>query len=371
MRPGKEFWDEQYAALTEDFIPFGEAPKFSTDWVKHRLLQQERDYLLKQEAANRLGDIVTFTTVSMPLVRKIFSRLIAMDMVSVQPISQPTAKVFYLDFVFGEDKGDVSAGESIYTRRERSGVRAYADRTPETGTVQSLKLKLTDSDITAVEKALKAEWSLELEQDLMAYHGLAIEPELLAICQQEIVNEVDGMILYDMLAKASAGNVQWNTTGYLANDLTVTMYKKEYDKTLMDAFTDASNAIFKKRYRYGSWIIGHPDDVVRLEKMEDFKTVEGGVPEEFIIGRHQIGTLQGKWRVYKDPFWPTPKKFLMGYKGATWSDTVAFYAPYIPLYTTPLLVDPNTFTPRRGLMSRFAYGTLISDGLATIELTTS
>lgn len=368
MRPGKDFWDEQYAALTEDFVPFGEAPKFSTDWVKHRMLQQERDYLLKQEAANRLADIATFTTISMPLVRKIFSRLIAMDMVSVQPISQPTAKVFYLDFVFGDSIGGVTAGQSIYTSREKT----YADRTPETGTpIPSLKLKLTDSDITAVEKALKAEWSLELEQDLAAYHGLAIEPELMAICQQEIVNEVDGMILYDMLANATAGNVSWNVNGYLTDDLKVTMYKKEYDKTLLDAFTDGSNLIFKKRYRYGSWIIGHPDAVVRLEKMEDFKTIEGGVPEEFIIGRHQVGTLSGKWRVYKDPFWPTANKFLMGYKGATWSDSVAFYAPYIPLYTTPLIIDPNDFTPRRGLMSRFAYGTLIGDGLATITLTTS
>jgi len=366
MKPGIDLWEEQYKGLTEDLTPFAQCEEFSTDWVKHRVLQQEQKHLQMMEAANKLADIVTFTTIAMPLVRKVFNRLIAMDLVSVQPISQPTAKVFYLDFVFGDNVGGVSAGESIYDKKEKT----FADRTPETGDVHSIKLKLTDSDIAAVEKALKAEWTLELEQDLMAYHGLSVESELMAILQQEIVIEVDGLILYDMLSNASAGNVTWNTLGFLVDDKS-TWEKEQYKKTIYNTLIDASNLIFKKRYRYGTWIIGHPDAIVRLEKLEDFKTLEGGVPEEASIGRHQVGTLLGKWKVYKDPFWPDATKLLMGYKGATWSDTSAFYAPYIPLYTTPLLIDPNTFTPRRALMSRFAYGTLIGDGLATITLTSS
>ncbi len=367
MKIGTKFWEAQYAALTEGLTPFAEAPDFSPDWTAHRVLQQQMEHMQMLETANRLSDITTFTTVAMPLVRKIFSRLIAMDLVSVQPMRQPTGKIFYLDFVYGADGSGVSAGDSLYTNKDRT----YATRTPETGTVRNIKLKLTETDISAIEKALKAEWSLELEQDLMAYHGLAIEPELMAVLQHELVSEIDGLILYDMLTNASAGNVNWDTNGYLTEDLKVTMYKKEYDKTIYNAFVDASNMIFKKRFRYGSWIIGHPDAVVRLEKLEDFKEVEGGVPEELIVGRHQVGVLKGKWKVYKDPYWPNSNKFMMGYKGATWSDTAAYYAPYIPLYTTPLIIDPVDFTPRRGLMSRFAYGTLIGDALATITLTSS
>jgi len=204
----------------------------------------------------------------------------------------------------------------------------------------------------------------------MAYHGLSVESELMAILQQQIVIEIDGLILYSMLAGATGGNVNWNTEGYLTDDKS-TFEKEQYKKTLFNAFVDASNLIFKKRYKYGTYIIGHPDAIVRLEKCSDFAYAETKVDEEGAVGRHLVGTLFGRWKVYKDPFWPEPNKLMMSYKGASWSDTVAYFSPYVPLYTTPIIIDPNDFTPRRGLMSRFAYGTLIGDGITTITLTSS
>lgn len=361
----KELWEEQYKALTEDLAPLNEAAPFSRDWVIHKVLEAEKKNLMITEDTGTTGDIAAFTTVAMPLVRKIFSKLIAMDLVSVQPISQPTAKIFYLDFVFGAAGSGVAKGDSIYTNRDKT----YATRS-ESGSVKDIQLKLTSTDVTAIEKALKAVWTIELEQDLKAYHNLSIESELMAILQQEIVIEVDGLILTSMLAGATAGNVNWNSGGYLTDDKS-TFERKFYDKTLFEALVDASNMIFKKRYRYGTWIVGHPDDIVRLEKCSEFQYTETAVDNEGQIGRHLLGTLFGRWKVYKDPFWPQPGTLLMGYKGNTWSDTVAYYAPYIPLYTTPLIVDPNDFSPRRGLLSRFAYGTLIGDGLATVTITAS
>jgi len=362
----KEMWTEQYRGLTEDLPPFEKCPDMGREWVIHKALRQEQAHLQYLEDTGKVADITTFTTVAMPLVRKIFSRLIAMDLVSVQPISQPTAKIFYLDFVYGDTGSGVSKGDSIYAARDK----AYATRSVEESSVKDLQLKLTSSDVSAVEKALKAKWSIELEQDLQAYHGLSVEAELMAILQQEITIEIDGLILYSMLQGATAGNINWNINGYLGDDKS-TWERKEYRKSLFEALVDAGNSIFKKRYRYGTWIVGHPDAIVRLEKCEDFKYAESDDPYNSQIGRHLVGTLFGRWKVYKDPFWPQPTKLLMGYKGATWSDTSAYFSPYIPLYTTPLIVDPNDFTPRRGLLSRFAYGTLIGDGLATVTLTQS
>lgn len=363
---GHELWEEQYKGLTEDLTPFKEAPEFSRDWVIHKALQNELKHLQYLEDTNKLADIVTFTTVAMPLVRKVFSKLIAMDLVSVQPISQPTAKIFYLDFVYGAAGTGVSKGDSIYDNRDST----YSTRTVETGTPRDIQLKMTSGDISTIEKALKASWTVEMEQDLMAYHGLNVEAELMAMLQQQIVIEVDGLILKSMVDNASAGNVNWATEGYLTDDKS-TLEREWYKKTIFNAFVDAENMIFKKRYHYGSWVVGHPDAIIRLEKCNEFKYTDGATGYTGEVGRHLIGTLFGRWNIYKDPFWPEPTKLLMGYKGASWADTTAYYAPYIPLYTTPLIIDPDDFTPRRGIMSRFGYGTLITDGLATITLTTS
>jgi len=244
----------------------------------------------------------------------------------------------------------------------------------EQGAVKDIQLKMTSTDITAIEKALKAVWTLELQQDLNAYHGLSIETEIMAILQEQIVREIDGLILAALLAGATAGNVNWNYQGYLAGD-TSTWERREYRRTLYEAIQDAANLIYKKRYRYPTWIIGHPDAINRLEKLEEFKIEptgeDRGPADIYTVGRHVVGVLAARYTVYKDPFWPDSTKLLLGYRGTTWSDTVGFYAPYIPLYTTPLIVDPNDFTPRRGLLSRFAYGCLIGDGLATVTITAS
>jgi len=365
----KKILNEQLEALTEDLGDGKEEP-FSEAWVIDKVLHNQYNALLNLvEDVGTTSDIVAFTTFSLPLVRKIFSNLIAMKLVSVQPMTQPTGKIFYLDFVYGNDGSSVSKGDSIYDNRERT----YSTAT-EQGSVKELQFKMTSTDITAIEKKLKARWTIEMQQDLKAYHGLSLDSELLIILQQQIINEIDGLILYDLLSNASAGNVNWNPTDWLAGD-TSTLDRYWYRRTLYEAIVDADNMIYKKRYRYATWIVGHPDAIVRLEKLEDFKYTSGGAArgaaDTGVIGRHVVGTLAGRYTVYKDPFWPDSTKLLLGYKGATWSDTIGYYAPYIPLYTTPLIVDPNDFTPRRGLMSRFAYGTLISDGLATVTITSS
>jgi hypothetical protein len=117
-KKGIELWEEQYKGLTEDLPPFEECAEFSRDWVLHRTLQNQKTYMKTYiEDANKLADMVTFTTVAMPLVRKVFNRLIAMDLVSVQPMSQPTGKIFYLDFVYGSG---ANAGQSIYTTKDKA-----------------------------------------------------------------------------------------------------------------------------------------------------------------------------------------------------------------------------------------------------------
>jgi len=370
-----KFMSDAFQYLTEDLNADALKNKpFSKDWTIAKILENEANFLLTNEdtmTTTPTGQAITFTTLALPLVRKIFNRLLAMDLVSVQPINQPTAKIFYLDFQYHESAGGATADESVFANKATT----YSDAS-EGGTVREIDLKVTSETITATEKKLKAIWSVELEQDLQAYHQLAAETELMNILQTQIVREVDGLIIAALLAGAGgagsgtgtgAGNVNWDATGFLVGD-TSTFERTSYKKTLFEAIVDASNLIFKKRYRYANWIIGHPDAIVRLEKLEEFKISPEIDPYSFGIGRHLVGTLNDRFRVYKDPFFPDSTKLLLGYKGDTWSDAVGFYAPYIPLYMTPKIIDANDFKPRRGLMSRFAYGTLIKDGLATVTI---
>lgn len=375
-----EFFSESYEACIADFDKAKIAAEpFSREGIISQVLKNQANFLLNEVSytttALPTGQDITFTTIAMPLIRKIFSRLLAMELVTVQPIAQSTAQIFYLDFLAGTERDDFEVGDSLAGGRSPD----YATNRECSDDVAEVTLKMTQETIVAIEKKLKSEWSIELEQDLMAYHKLSAETELMKVQQDEIIREIDGLLIRALLAGATgsgsgtgtgAGNVNWNTTGYLSGDAS-TFERKEYRKTLYEAIIDASNLIFKKRYRYANWIIGHTDAIVRLEKLEEFKISEGADAYEFQVGRHLVGTLNDRFKVYKDPWFPVTNKLLLGYKYTNWLDACGFYSPYIPLYTTPKIIDPRDFKPRRGLMSRFAYGTLIKDGLSTVTLTTS
>lgn len=386
-----KFMSNSFKALTEDLDQAKlQGDPSSRDWVLGQVLKNQAKHLLEATwTTEPTGQDFTFTTIAMPLVRRVFSRLIAMDLVSVQPIAQPTAKIFYLDFLYGTTATGApasDAGLSVADVRDMNYSTSveglgYAPvgSTPPSNVMQ-IDMQIVNQTVSAIEKKLKALWTVELEQDLMAYHGLNAEAELMQVLQDQIVREVDGLIITSLLDGATgggeigtgtgAGNVNWNINGQLSGDTTTT-FLRDYQKTLYSAIVDASNLIYKKRYRYANWIIGHPDAVVRLEKLEEFRISTTDDPQSFLIGRHLFGILNDRWTVYKDPFFPYNNVLLLGYKGATWTDSVGFYAPYIPLYVTPKIIDANDFTPRKGLMSRFAYGTLIKNGLATVTLTQS
>jgi len=242
----------------------------------------------------------------------------------------------------------------------------YADRVPETGNVNEINFHISSVDISAEEKALKAQWTIEAQQDLRAYHGLDAETELMAVTSDEIIREIDMTLIDDMVANASAGNVNWNINAPNSAPWT-NLDPKVYKATLYDAIVDANNLIFKKRYRNATWIVADADTCTRLEKLEGFKLEETVDDALFNIGIHRFGVLKNRWVIYKHP-WFQANLMLVGYKGVSWLDTGYVYAPYIPLYTTPLLIDPSTMKPVRGMMSRYAKKCLLGDCYATVTL---
>jgi len=331
------------------------------------LLENMEWYLNYLQETSQITNVGAFPTFAFPLVRRIFPKLVAQNLCSVQPMSQPTGKAFFLDFRYGTQKGPID----VDARLDQAGSLAknYADRTPEGGDIAEINFHISSIDISAEEKALKAKWTIEAQQDLRAYHGLDAESELMAVTGDEIIREVDMLIIDDMTNLATAGNVNWNIN-MPAVAPWINIDPKIYKATLYDAIIDANNLIFKKRYRNATWIVSDADTCTRLEKIEGFKLEETVDDALFNVGIHRFGVLKNRFVVYKHPWYQT-NKMLLGFKGGSWLDTGYVYAPYIPLYTTPLLIDPNTMQPVRGMMSRYAKKMVQGDCFATVTLSSS
>jgi len=334
-------------------------------WVTEAMLENTESWtempgVREDTLATNVG---AFTTFAFPLVRRIYPRLIATDLFSVQPMSQPTGKVFYLDFKYGSGADD---GNRIDLKANFS--KTYANSS-EGSAVKEINMDISSITVTAIQKKLKAEWSVEAQQDLFAYHGLNAESELMSVLGDEILREVDRELIDHAYDNAGAGNTNWDAApaAYAGWDY---QQRRAYDESLYGAIVDANNAIFKLRYRNATWIVADADSCARLEKLEGFKLADNSDTNSEIQhgGRHLFGTLKTRWKIYKDP-WFTTNTMLLGFKGDSFLDAGLVYAPFIPVYVTPTFVDPATFKPRRGMMSRYAKQMVVSDCFATVTVT--
>lgn len=304
-----------------------------------------------------------FTTFALPMIRRVVPRMMSTELFTVQPMSQPTGKAFYFDVKYGSG---VNAGQRVDLQAYFS--KTYADSS-EGSDPNELNMAISSTDISAVEKKLKVIWSIEAQQDLAAYHQMEMEPELMTAASAQIVREVDRILIEDCLSQAGAGNINFNVSG---SPSSLPTEQRAYNEKLYESMIDANNLVFKKRYRNPTWVVADVDTCARLEKLQGFKLVDAADNTYQIQhgGRHLFGTLQNRWLIYKDP-WFTANKMLFGYKGESPFEAGYGYFPYVPLYTTPLFLNPATMKPVRGLMSRFAYKMLVSEMYSTLTLTTS
>jgi Major capsid protein Gp23 len=343
---------------------------------------QQNDLLSRTQRKGLFEDVVTtanypaFTTFSFPLIRRVFPRLITNELVSVQPMSQPTGKVFYFDIEYS------ATGSPLVNARVdllANFSQGYGANIAENATVPELDLRISSADVSAESRKLKAKWSLESEQDLFAYFGLNAENELMTAVSDEIAREIDLEILQDLFNFAGAGNTNWSKSGGSASPYS-SLDPKVYQRTLFDSIVDANNNIFKKRYRNANWLVVSADVATRLEKLDEFRLFPSADPVGTIVqGPNLFGTLAGRFTVYKNP-WATGTvvptgalqndTMLLGFKGTTPLDTGYIWAPYIPLLTTPPFTDPNTMNTVRGMMTRFAKKGVIPECYATVTLTT-
>jgi hypothetical protein len=320
--------------------------------------------------------IATFTTALLPAVRRIYSRLLAMELISVQPLSGPSGYMYWLDHLYGTNKGTVHIGDRLDKEQEKT----FADSS-EKGAISEVNFQLKKKLVETEIKKLKAIWTLESQQDLSSQWKLDLWGELQPQVIDEIAREIDQKIMVALLAGNGAGNTDWNANGYLTDDKT-TIEKRAYRETLYEAVAESASKIFKKKYVYPNWLLMDGDTFTRIAKLERFTADPTTTPDQqSMIGWRYEGILAGKYKVYVDP-WFTANKILMGFRGADWKYAVGYYAPYIPVFLSEEYIVNDDFTQRaRGAMSRYAYGVIPeseasgadekNNGLATVSITQS
>ena len=291
-------------------------------------------------------------------------------------------------------RGDFEAGK---TAGEGSGtVGNVATQSIDTDiSIPEVNLVLNSEPIVAKTRKLKAVWTPELAQDLNAYHSIDAEAELTALLSEYVSMEIDLEIL-DMLNESVQGitTEAWSaqigvefSKGLNANTGEAiftrnansspnrTAYvKSTWFQTLGNKIQKVSNTIQKLTLRGGAnFLVVSPDVATILESIPGYVVNTDGDSAKFAMGVSRVGSFASRFQVYKNPYM-TENVVLVGFRGNNFLETGAVYAPYIPLIQTPLVYDPVNFTPRRGVMTRYAkkvvrpefYGKVIIGDLDTV-----
>ena len=230
--------------------------------------------------------------------------------------------------------------------------------------IPEINIKMKSEAIVAKTKKLKAVWTPEFAQDLNAYHSLDAEAELTSIMSEYIALEIDLEIL-GMLLENALTTDYWSAVNNQAFDgsgdtpiSNGTFYNTQgqWFQTLGTKLNKVSNKIHQLTLRGGAnFMVCSPTIGTILESIPGFAASDGADADsmKYAFGIQKVGNLNSKYEVYKNPYM-TENAILLGFKGSQFLETGATFAPYIPLIMTPLVYDPNTFTPRKGLLTRYA-----------------
>ena len=193
----------------------------------------------------------------------------------------------------------------------------------------------------------------------------------------------------DLLTQAGAANLYWSRApGKIVNKFTgaealqsstlspgpmAFVNVQEWYQTLLETVTDAANTIHRKTLRgSGNFIVTSPDVCTILEHLVAYKPsyrvdADGQVRDNMVIGAEAVGTLNNRYTIYKDPYFPS-NKLLVGLKGNTFLESGFIYAPYVPLILTPVIYAQEDFTPRKGVMTRYGKKMVRNDFYATVTV---
>jgi hypothetical protein len=329
------------------------------------------------------GGFAKFDPVLISLVRRAMPQLIAYDIAGVQPMTQPTGLIFAMksrystqggtEALFNEADTDFS-GEGAHlgsnpvdgsyttgTGTSTAEGEALGSGASLAGSFNQMAFSIERTSVTAKTRALKAEYSIELAQDMKSVHGLDAEAELSNILSAEILAEINREVIRTIYTTAKAGAVAGTTTaGTFDLDTDSNgRWSVEKFKGLMFQIEREANVIAQQTRRgRGNFIITSSDvaSALAMAGVLDYAPALSTGLNVDEASTTFAGVLNGKYKVYVDPYSANANAasqfFVVGYKGTSAFDAGLFYCPYVPLQMVRA-VDPNTFQPKIGFKTRY------------------
>ena len=348
------------------------------------------------------GGLAGFDPVLISLIRRAMPNLVAYDICGVQPMSGPTGLIFAMkahyenrtgpEALFAEPDSNFSAGSDAskgaynpandatdgsnpallndaspgtYERGVKPMARNVAEELGETTQFREMAFSIEKTAVTAQSRALKAEYTLELAQDLKAIHGLDAEQELANILSSEILAEINREVVRTVytIAKPGAANNVANAGRFDLDVDSNGRWSVEKFKGLMFQVERDANAIAQETRRgKGNFIVTSADvaSALAMSGTLDYSsglTGAGGpsIGEVDDTGNLLVGTMNGRIKVYVDPYSANiadKHYYVVGYKGTSPYDAGLFYCPYVPLQMVRS-IGPDTFQPKIGFKTRY------------------
>ena len=331
-------------------------------------LENTRKYLAESATAGATssGNIATLNRVILPVIRRVMPTVIANEIIGVQPMTGPVGQIHTLRVRYADSSNEVTAGEEAlspfkiaqaYSGNDNSSTpRAAATSTLEGTPGKRMTIQILKSMVEAKSRKLSARWTFEAAQDAQAQQGIDIEAEIMAALAQEITAEIDQEILGSLRNLATVEEIydQSLVSG------TATFVGDEHAALAIQINRVANLIAQRTRRGAGNWAVISNQALTILQSATTSafaRTTEGTF--EAPTNTKFVGTLNNAMRIYVDAYLSDTGRdndqVLIGYKGASEADAPAFYCPYIPLMSSGVVLDPATFEPVVGFLTRYGY----------------
>ena len=333
-------------------------------------LENTRRYLGESATAGATssGNIATLNRVILPVIRRVMPTVIANEIIGVQPMTGPVAQIHTLRVRYADTSagdGVVAGDEALSPFKIAAGYSGNNDSvtSPKANTTSALEgqpgkrmsIQILKAPVEAKSRKLSARWTFEAAQDAQAQQGIDIEAEIMAALAQEITAEIDQEILTSLRGLAT---VEQTYDQALVSG-TATFVGDEH-AALAIQINRVSNSIAQRTRRgAGNWAVVSNQALTILQSATTSafaRTTEGTF--EAPTNTKFVGTLNGAMKIYVDSYKSDDddnNQILIGYKGTSEADAPAFYCPYIPLMSSGVVLDPNTFEPVVGFLTRYGY----------------
>jgi len=331
------------------------------------VLENTRKHLVENATAGATsaGNVATLNRVILPVIRRVMPTVIANEIIGVQPMTGPvsqihTLRVRYADNVVGTGgatgatAGDEALSPFKIATAYSGGTNGYPSSTATLEGVPGnrINVQILKQVVEAKTRKMSARWTFEAAQDAQSMHGLDVEAEIMAALAQEITVEIDQEII-GSLSSLAATDYAFDQSAVSG---TATFVGDEHAALAVLVNRSANLIAQRTRRGAGNWAIVSPGALTVLQSATTSafaRTTEGTF--EAPTNTKFVGTLNGAMRIYVNAYANDTTPVLVGYKGSSEADAAAFYCPYIPLMSSGVVLDPATFEPVVGFMTRYGY----------------